>query len=179
MPRRNLFLAIAAAVVAVIALIAVVAVVAGGDDDDDDAVTEPDVSVEATDEAEETPEETAEPTGEDDKTPGPDETPGETEDAGPTPIEATPNPTGIRATIIENPTAWFEENYPGVSPGQEDCSYNVATVLVTCSGVDYAPDPPLVGAGAECFGLLVNNERVALRCTIPDVTTYYYDIIEE
>jgi hypothetical protein len=179
MPRRNLFLLLALAGIALIALAGLIAVVAGGGDDDDEGSSEPTVSVRPTNEPEESPDETVEPTNGDDKTPGTEETPSETEDAGPTPIQATPNPAGIRAVIIEDPQAWFAENYPGVSPGQEDCIYNVATVLVTCGGVDYAPDPPLVGEGAECFGLLVNNERVALRCTIPDVTTYYYEIIQE
>jgi hypothetical protein len=178
MPRRNVLILAAIAATAVIALVVLVAIVASGGDDDDDSVTEPDVSVRPTNEAEESPGQTIEPTGNEDKTPGADGTPTETEDAGPTPIEATPNPSGIPATVIEDPEAWFAENYPGVSPGQEDCTYSVVTVLVTCSGVDYAPDPPLVGAGAECFALLVNSERVALRCTIPDVTTYYYDIQE-
>jgi hypothetical protein len=65
-----------------------------------------------------------------------------------------------------------------VSPGQEACDYSQVTVLVTCNGVDYAPDPPLVAAGVECAAFLVNNERIALRCHIPDVTTYFYDIQE-
>jgi len=176
MHRRNLLILLALMVIAAIALVAIVAVLAsGGDDDDGDG--DPTVSVRPTDEPEETPGETVEPT-DDGKTPGPEETPGETEDPGPTQIPATPNPNGIRTVIIEDPTAWFAQNYPGVSPGQEDCAYSVVTVLITCADKDYAPDPPPIAAGVECSGLLVNNERVALRCAVPDVTTYYYDILE-
>ena len=178
MPRRNLLILLAIAAVAVISVIALVAIVAGsGDGDDDEAVSEPTVSVRPTNEPEESPNGTIEPTG-DDKTPGPEETPTITEEPGPTSIPATPNPSGIPATLIEDPQAWFAENYPGVSPGFQDCEYSQVTVLVTCEGENYAPDPPLVAAGVECSGLLVNNERVALRCNIPDVTTSYYDIQE-
>jgi hypothetical protein len=179
MPRRNLYILLAAIAAAILIAILVIAACGGDDngDDDDNGDSEPTVSVSPTNEPEESPDETAEPTG-DDKTPGPEETPTITEEPGPTPIPATPNPSGVRATVIEDPQAWFSENYPGVSPGQEACDYSQVTVLVTCGGVDYAPDPPLVAAGVECFGMLVNNERVALRCNIPDVTTYYYDIQE-
>ena len=173
MPRRNLWILLGLIAIAAVTLVALVAVVAsGGGDDDDDGDSQPTVSVRPTNEAEETPRETVEPT-DDGKTQGAEETPGETEEPGPTQINATPNPNGIRAIVIEDPTAWFAANYPGVSPGQQDCSYNLVTVLVTCEGVDYAPDPPLVGEGAECFAWLVNNERVALRCEIPGVTSYY------
>jgi hypothetical protein len=175
MPRRNLWILLGLIAIAAIALVALVVVVAGGGDDDGDS--NPTVSVRPTDEVEETPRETVEPS-DDGKTPGPEETPGETEEPGPTQINATPNPAGIRAVLIENPTEWFAENYPGVSPGQEDCAYSVVDVLVTCADKQYGPDPPPVAPGVECFGLLVNNERVALRCTVPDVTTYYFDIQE-
>jgi len=176
MPRRNLVILLALAAIAVFALIALVAIVAiGGGDDDGDS--EPAVSVRPTNEPEETSGETVEPTDEG-KTPGTGETPDETAEPGPTQIAATPNPNGIRAVVIEDPQAWFAENYPGVSPGQEDCAYSIVDVLITCADKEYAPDPPPVAAGVECFGLLVNNERVALRCTVPDVTTYYFDIQE-
>ena len=177
MPRRNLWILLGLIAIVAIALAAFVAVVAGGGDDDGDGDSEPTVSIRPTNEAEETPRETVEPTDEG-KTPGPGETPGETEEPGPTQVNATPNPNGIPAPLIEDPAAWFAENYPGVSPGQEDCDYSVADVLVTCADKQYAPDPPPVAPGVECFGLLVNNERVALRCTVPDVTTYYFDIQE-
>jgi hypothetical protein len=175
MPRRNLVILLALAAIAVVALIAIFAIVALGGDDDGDS--EPAVSIRPTDEPEESPGETIEPT-DDGKTPGAEETPDETEEPGPTQIAATPNPNGIRAVVIEDPAAWFAENHPGVSPGQEDCTYSIVDVLITCADKEYAPDPPPVAAGVECFGLLVNNERVALRCNVPDVTTYYYDIVE-
>jgi hypothetical protein len=177
MPRRNLWILLGLIAIAAVALVALVAVVAGGGDDDGDADSAPSVSVRPTDEAEETPLETIGPTDEG-KTPGPEETPSETEEPGPTQINATPNPNGIRAVLIEDPQAWFAENYPGVSPGNEDCAYSIVDVLVTCADKQYAPDPPPVAAGVECSGLLVNNERVALRCHVPDVTTYYFDIQE-
>ena len=177
MPRRNLWILIAIGATAVLALVALVAIVASSGGNDDDSVSEPTVDVRPTNEPEESPPETIEPTDEG-KTPGPEETPAETEPPGPTPVNATPNPTGIPAILIADPAAWFAANYPDVSPGQEDCSYNVAEVLVTCADKEYAPDPPPIAPGVECFGLLVNNERVALRCSVPDVTTYYFDIQE-
>ena len=175
MSRRNLIILIGVIALAiVVAVIALVALSGSDDDGDGDA---PSVSVRPTNEPDETPGETVEPT-DDGKTPGPEETPDQTEEPGPTQIPATPNPNGIRTVIIEDPTAWFAQNYPGVSPGQEDCAYSVVTVLITCADKEYAPDPPPIAAGVECSGLLVNNERVALRCAVPDVTTYYYDIQE-
>jgi hypothetical protein len=156
-----------------VALLLGLAVAACRDDDDDDSddVT-PSASIGATDEPEETPDD-----GDDKETPGPDET----DDAGPEEspnFSATPARRGNPATLIEDPAAWFQQNYPGVSPGETDCQYVITEVYVDCGDRgEFAPDPPLVGAGVDCALLIVSNEPIAVRCTSAEpLTTAYYDI---
>ncbi len=148
-----------------------------GDDDDDGNGDNgnPSVSVSPTNEPSETPD-----GGDDKETPDANETPGEDGDATATPANVTPSDRGTRAIVIVDPTVWFAENYPGVSPGDADCQYNPAEFFADCGGLgEFSPDPPLIGAGVECAALIVNNEPIALRCTSADpLSTAYYDIQE-
>lgn len=91
--------------------------------------------------------------------------------------DATPAPEGIPAVHIPNIAEWLEQNHPGVSPTETDCTYNPSTVIATCNDTDYAVDPPLIGEDVACFALNVNGEPVAIRCTSQEpLTTIYYEI---
>lgn len=169
------------------ALVAVLALVAACGDDDGDGDGSPTGSPTGTAAPTATPDGTgAEPTNgngdngdvttpPDEKTPignGDGETPAPTET-----IDATPAPEGIPATHIPEITEWLQENYPGVSPSETGCTYNPATVIATCDGVQYAVDPPLTGQDVNCFALRVNDEPVAIRCTSQQpLTTIFYEI---
>lgn len=97
-------------------------------------------------------------------------------DTGPGP---TPASRGTPATWIREPDKFFAENYPGKSPTEADCLYNPVTVLATCSGTDYAVDPPLTGQDISCALLLVDQQAVAIRCTSAEpLQTIYYQIQE-
>lgn len=183
---RQIRLISALALVAFIAL----ALACGDDDGGDDA--SPTGGTTATETT--SPGETATPTdangddgddGVDETTPPDDKTPiagddgdddGNGEPSGAT-SDATPAPQGIPATHIPNIAEWLSENHPGVAPAETDCTYNPATLIATCDGVQYAVNPPLTGEDVACFALNVNNEPVAIRCTSQQpLTTIYYEI---
>jgi hypothetical protein len=164
-----------------VALLLAFAGVACGDGDDDndegDNDGSPSASARPTNDPDETSDASETPDG--DNTPAAEVTPDPNATPAPTGFDATPSAQGTRATIIDDPSGWFQQNFPGVSPGEQTCQYNVAEVLVVCEGEQYAPDPPLVSPGIECSALLVEGERVALRCTsLEPVFTAYYDIQE-
>ena len=114
--------------------------------------------------------------GVDEKTPGPAETP----DGGqvtPGPAD-TPPPTattGKRAPRVEDVPAFFAQ-FQNPPQDERQCVYNSGTRVIDCSvrGV-YAPDPPPVGQGIECFFMMADGNPAAARCEIatPQSTAYY------
>lgn len=173
MPRLRLLLA------ALLIALAVLAIACGDDDDGSSATPSDGTNVTASPgDGDPTP------SGGDDgdeTTPPDDKTPIGTSDGndGGQPTDATSDATpaagGVPAVQQPNYQDWLAENYPNVSPEEDDCVYNPATVLATCDGTDYAVDPPLGGEDISCFTQNVNNEAVALRCTsqVPLTTIYY------
>jgi hypothetical protein len=143
-----------------------------GGDDDGDATGAPTRTTTAA-----RPTRTPETTG-DVTTPGPDETPdGGTE----TPVDtSTPPPTGIggkAAPRVENVSDFFAQ-LPSPPQDERPCIYNPSTRLIDCSdrGV-YAPDPPAVGQGIECYLMVTEGNPAVVRCEIADPQgTEYYDV---
>jgi hypothetical protein len=146
--------------------------IACGGDDDGDATGTP-TRTSTTQAETRTPESTG-----DEKTPGPDETP----DGGTaTPVDtSTPPPTGIggkAAPRVENVSDFFAQ-FRAPPEDERQCVYNPSTRLIDCSdrGV-YAPDPPAVGQGIECYLMVTEANAVVVRCEIADPQgTAYYDV---
>ena len=116
------------------------------------------------------------PTPNDAKTPGASETPISQET--PTASAQTPPPTasqGTPAPLIENVPAFFAQ-FQTTPQDERMCAYNPSTRAIDCSGRGlYAPAPPPVGQGIDCFLMTVDQAPVAIRCEIvaPQGTTYY------
>lgn len=150
-------------------LLAAVALACGDDDDGGD-----DSSPTRTSAASRTA--SPSPGGSDEKTPGPDESP----DGGETPVNtASPPPTGTGGTPaprIQDVTAFFAQ-FPSPPEDERLCAYNLGTRLIDCSdrGV-FAPDPPPVGQGTECYLMVSGGNPAALRCQVAEPQgTFYYD----
>ncbi len=153
-------------------LLAGLVLACGGDDDDGDG------DGNATPTRTTTASRTVTPsaTSPDEKTPGPDETP---DGGSQTPVDtATPPPTGVGGTPaprIEDVSSFFPQ-LPSPPQDERLCPYNLGTRLIDCSdrGV-YAPDPPPVGQGIECYLMVSGGNPAVLRCEIvePQNTAYY------
>ena len=168
MPRIRLLASV------ILALVLALAIACGGDDSGDDGTADGNATATATPSDGETPDDGT-------NTPAPGKTPLDDDDipAGdeqPSDFDATAAPVGTPATLIDNISAWLNENYPTVSPPREDCTFNPGTFIVTCPGFgDFAVDPPLTGEDVSCQSLLVNDEPVAIACNsqVPLQAIYY------
>jgi len=121
---------------------------------------------------------TPESTGDDEKTPVPEESPDGGEEA---PRDTfTPPPTattGTRATRIDDVSAFFAQSS---TPPQDErqCAYNPSTRVIDCSDRGlYAPDPPPLGQGIECYLMASGGNAVVVRCEIAEPQgAAYYDV---
>jgi hypothetical protein len=118
----------------------------------------------------------ASPTG-DEKSPGPDESP---DDGGTPVVSGTPPPTGVGgmpAPRVEDVSAFFAQ-FPSPPQDERSCVYNPSTRLIDCAGRGvYAPDPPPVGQGIECYLMTSDGNPVVVRCEVADPqATAYYDV---
>ena len=110
------------------------------------------------------------------KTP-PGETAGEETPAPTISSRATAAAEGTPAPVISDVEAFFKEKFPGKSPIESNCQFDLVTVVVTCDGVRYAVNPPLAGQDISCFQLSVDNKPVAIRCTSQQpLQAIYYEI---
>ena len=146
-------------------------VFACGGDDDGDSTSTPTSS--------QTPSRTsgsASPTDDDEKSPPPDET----ANSGSPVVTPTAPPTastGKPAPRVQDVSAFFAQ-FPSAPQDERQCVYNPSTRLIDCSdrGV-YAPDPPAVGQGIECYLMVTEGNPVVVRCEIADPQgTAYYDV---
>jgi len=142
----------------------------GGDDDGEST---------ATPTSSRTPAQTsgsASPTDDDVKSPPPDET----ANSGSPVVTPTPPPTantGKPAPRVEDVSAFFAQ-FPSAPQDERQCVYNPSTRLIDCSDRGlYAPNPPAVGQGIECFLMAAGGSPVVVRCEIADPQiTEYYDV---
>ena len=160
-----------------IAVLVAIAAVACGDDDDngdngDDSTPSP--TARATEEPEETPDE-----GNGEETPEPEDTPN---GGDPTP-EVTPTPPrrGTPATSIDDPQAWFAQNYPGVFARARTTARTTLPRYMRTAADGRVRARPAAGCPGRRVraAASLNNEPIALRCTNAErITTAYYDIQE-
>lgn len=85
---------------------------------------------------------------------------------------------GIRAVAPEDDAA-FAAQFQGQPIDFEACTYDPGAALVTCSSVDYAIDPPIVGQDISCNIWVVGGVRELVQCTSQEpLQTTYYEILE-
>ena len=105
--------------------------------------------------------------------------PGDSPPPEPTSGNATPPPTattGKRAPGVGDVSAFFAQ-FSGPPQDERQCIYNPGTRVIDCAvrGM-FAPDPPPVGQGIECFFMAANGEPASIRCEIADPQgTAYFD----
>jgi hypothetical protein len=118
----------------------------------------------------------ASPTDDDLKSPPPDET-ANSGSPGITPTIPPTASTGKRAPRVQDVSAFFAQ-FPSAPQDERQCVYNPSTRLIDCSDrAQYAPDPPAVGQGIECFLMASGGSPVVVRCEIADPQgTAYYDV---
>jgi hypothetical protein len=109
-------------------------------------------------------------------TPTPSPTPAPTPSPTPTAVPS-PTPTIIRVTPLDGHE--FSERYREKWLVQRRCTFDVAAGQVDC-GEDglYQPDPP-PAENAGCAILLLEDEPVALNCTVQEpLSVMYYEILQ-
>jgi hypothetical protein len=84
--------------------------------------------------------------------------------------------TGKRAPRIADVSAFFAQ-FSNPPQDERPCIYNPGTRVIDCAARGtFAPDPPPVGQGIECFFMTSGGNPAAIRCEIVDPQgTAYYD----
>ena len=103
------------------------------------------------------------------QTPAADETPG----------VGTPTPTALPIPEGTAAIAPFDlSRLAGQTVDEHDCLFDTATAVIDCDVEgDYATNPVLTGEGISCTLLIIEEEALAIRCSVENpLQTIYFGV---